>query len=536
MTEKSIKKNFIFNVFYQVLTLVLPFVTIPYISRTLGVEGVGQYSYANSIVSYFLLPAVLGTTVFGQRAIGYAQKNPEERSRAFWEVFLLRAITTTITLVAYLLFVWFASGKDGFTVYLILALSIVNVICDIGWFFQGMEEFGKTVTTSIVFRLLYIAALFLLVKKASDLWIYVLLTVGQVVLGNLVLWVMLPKHLCKVKGINPFRDIRSVIQLFIPTIATQIYVVMDKSMIGWFSDGYVENGYYEQAERVSKISLSLITALGTVMIPRISRYHKEGNSDAVKELVYKSYRFIWLLAMPIMIGLAVIASVFVPIFFGDGYEKCAVLIPILSCLTVFIGLSNVTGVQYLIPTGKQNILTVTVIIGAVANIALNLALIPFFGSIGAAVASIVAELGVTAAGFVYIKRTKQLELRRIFDGAWKCSISGIIMGAAVYVVKLFMPIAVWSLAVLILVGVAVYFVMLLILRDRMVLEILSNVKRILTRKKPEVPEPVKTEAATQDMSDVPPEETTGEMTEEPTKDRTGEACENSVGEPKASKE
>ena len=110
------------------------------------------------------------------------------------------------------------------------------------------------------------------------------------------------------------------------------------------------------------------------------------------------------------------------------------------------------------------------------------------------------------------------------------------MGAAVYVVKLFMPIAVWSLAVLILVGVAVYFVMLLILRDRMVLEILSNVKRILTRKKPEVPEPVKTEAATQDMSDVPPEETTGEMTEEPTKDRTGEACENSVGEPKASKE
>lgn len=483
MAEKSIKKNFIFNIAYQVLSLVLPLITIPYISRTIGVDGVGQYSYANSIVSYFLLVAILGTSIFGQRAIGYAQKNVVDRSRAFWEVFLLRTMTAGVSLIAYFLFICFAIEKDGFTIYLILAINIVNVICDISWFFQGMEEFGKTVSTSILFRLLYIAALFILVKEPADLWVYVLLTSGQVVLCNIVLWLLLPRYLCKVNGINPFRDIKSVIQLFIPTIAMQVYVVMDKSMIGWFTNGYTENGYYEQAERVSKITLSLITALGTVMVPRISRCYKEGDSEAVKNYIYKSYRFIWLLAIPIMIGLATIATVFVPVFFGEGYEKCTVLIPILSCLTVIIGLSNVTGMQYLIPIGKQNVLTITVIIGAVVNIALNAALIPFLASIGAAIASIIAELSVTISGFVYIKKTKQFELRGIFAGAWKYWVSGIIMGGVIYIIKLFIPVAVWALIVLIFTGIIIYFMLLLILRDQMVFEVLSSVKKFLMRKK-----------------------------------------------------
>ncbi|MDE5548806.1 MAG: flippase, partial [Clostridia bacterium] len=431
MAEKSIKKNFIFNIFYQVFALITPLIVTPYVSRVLGADGIGQYSYANSILSYFNLFAVLGTGLYGQRAIGYTQLNKIERSRKFAEVFLLRLTTSSIMLVAYAVFVFVAVGKSNeteFIIYLILAFNLINVVLDITWFFQGMEEFGKTVSTSTLIRILSLVSIFVFVKSTSDLWVYVLIMVAQTVLGNIVLWCLLPKYICKVKDVHPFKDLKTIIALFLPTIATQIYVVLDKSMIGWFTDGYFENGYYEQAEKVVKITLSAVTALGTVMIPRIARYFKEGNTEGLKYYIYKSYRFIWLMAIPIMIGLSVVADFFVPIFFGEGYDKCSLLIPILSCLTILIGLSNVTGIQYFVPTGKQNVLTMTVVVGAVVNLIFNLILIPKFASVGASIASIIAEFSVTLAGIIYVKKTKQFEIKRIFTESWKYWIDGIVMG------------------------------------------------------------------------------------------------------------
>ena len=480
MAEKSIKKNYIFNLCYQLLVLFMPLIITPYISRVLGVEGIGKYSYANSIVSYFLLMAVMGTTSYGQRAIGYTQNDKESRSRCFWEVFYLRIITSSIMLLAYGFIVFCILDNGSRVIYVILALNILNVMIDITWFFQGMEEFAKTVTTSIVFRILYLITIFLFVKKSSDLWIYVLIMSAQAVFANLTLWLMLPKYLCRVNGIKPFRDIKAVLQLFIPTIATQVYVVLDKSMIGWFTDTYFENGCYEQAEKVAKITISVITALGPVMIPRISRCYKEGDLESIKSYIYKSYRFIWFLGVPIMMGLFAIASVFVPLFFGEGYEKCITLIPIFSCLTVFIGLSNVTGMQYFVPTGKQNVLTMTVVIGATINLVLNLILIPIMASIGAAVATVAAEFGIMVAGFAYVKKKGLFDLKPVFLSSWKYWVAGAAMCAAVYAVKSVMPIAVWALAALIVFGAVAYFLILLILRDEL---LIGSIKAVLFRLK-----------------------------------------------------
>lgn len=479
---KSIKKNFVFNLVYQILNLIAPFIVTPYVSRVLGVDGIGEYSYANSIVSYFLLIAILGTSTYGQRAIGYVQKSKEERSRAFWEIFIFRMTTGLITLVAYAIYMFFFATKASFILYGILALNIINVSVDISWFMQGMEEFGKTATTSIIFRILNIICIFLFVKQAEDLWKYVLISVGFTVLGNLCLWLFLPKNLCKVRGIRPFRDLKSILQLFLPTIATQIYLVLDKSMIGWFSDGYAENGYYEQADKIVKIALTAVTALGIVMIPRISRLHKEGNTEQVEYYIYKSYRYIWMMAIPIMFGLIAVSDIFVPVFFGDGYEKCKLLIPILSILTIFIGLSNVAGMQYFVPTGLQAVLTVTVVIGAVVNIVLNAVLIPYFASLGAAVASVVAEFCVTLAGLIYIKRKKLFALKPIFTCSWKYWIAGLIMFGSVFAIHYFVPTTVWALIVLVLAGVAVYFVMLMVIRDEMLIELLTKIVCLLKSK------------------------------------------------------
>lgn len=474
MKTKSIKRNFVFNLVYQILTLITPLIVTPYVSRVLGVDGVGEYSYAYSIVSYFVLFAILGTTTYGQRAIGYTQKDKEARSRAFWEIFLFRTMTSLITLVVYAGYLFLFASESSRTLYALLSLNILNVVVDVSWFMQGMEEFEKTVTTSILFRILSVCFVFLFVKTANDVWKYVFISVGFTALGNACMWAFLPKNLCRVKNIRPFRNFKGILQLFLPTIAMQVYLVLDKSMIGWLSDGFTENGYYEQADKIVKIALAVVTALGIVMIPRIACAYKEGKEEQVKYYIYKSYRYVWMMAIPIMFGLIAISETLVPVFFGAGYDKCEILIPMLSVLAVIIGLSGVTGTQFFVPTGRQNVLTMTVVVGAAVNLALNAILIPVCASIGAAIATVIAELCVTIAGFVYVRRKRLYELKPIFACSWKYWIAGLVMFGALFAIKSFLPVTVYALLILIATGVIVYFAMLLILRDEFLLEFIKK--------------------------------------------------------------
>lgn len=482
---KSIKKNFLYNLTYQLLLLVSPLVVTPYLTRVLGPDNVGLYSYANSIVSYFLLVAVLGTATYGQRAVSYVQEDAEGRSRAFWEVFFLRLLTSFATLLFYLVYAFVFSGGARRVVCLILAINILNVAFDVSWFLQGMEEFGKTVLNSAVCRLIGILFIFLFVKTADDLPVYIASLSVSTILGSLTMWIYLPKYLVRVKGIRPFRDLKTVFQLFLPSIAVQIYTVLDKSMIGWFSPegDFSENGFYEEAEKIVKIALTAVTALGIVMIPRISHTYKAGDTEKVRRYMYQSYRYVFMMGVPIMFGFLAISSVFSPVYFGPGYERCEILMPVLSAILLFIGLSNVTGMQYFVPTGRQNVLTVTVVIGAVVNFAANLLLIPFFHSLGASIGTVVAEFCVALAGFVYLHKTRQFPLKPIFLGSVKYFLAGGVMFAVLFVVKRFLPAAVWSLCLLIGTGIAVYFAALLLMRDSFLYEILGKASGMLRKKR-----------------------------------------------------
>lgn len=474
MAKKSLKKNYIFNLTYQILLLLAPFITTPYLSRVLGVEGIGLYSYSNSIVTYFVLVATLGTTTFAQRKISYVSDNKEERSRAFWEMFIFRLVTSAVTLAVYLV-VFTVIFKENWVMYLILSLNILNLVFDVSWFLQGLEEFGKTTIISILFKILNVVLIFVFVKTADDLNLYILITVSLLILSNLTIWLFLPKYICKVKNLKPFKDTKGILQLFIPTVAIQIYTVLDKSMIGWFSEGNAENGYYEQSEKIVRMALTVVVSLGTVMIPRISRKYAEGDYEAINSYLYKSYRFVWMMGLPIMFGLIAVSSVFIPVFLGDGYENCILLLQIFSVLVVFIGISNVTGMQYFVPTGKQNLLTLTVVIGAVANLCLNLVLIPFFKALGACISSIIAEFLVALSGLIIVKKKKYFPLKPIFKPLWKYLVSGLVMFGVLLLIKYFLPLATWALIVLIASGVLVYFVMLLILRDSFLLDAIKKV-------------------------------------------------------------
>ena len=480
--QKSIKKNYIFNTAYQLLLLIVPFITTPYLSRVLGANGIGIYSYANSMVSYFTLIACLGTGTYGQRAISYVQDDKEKRSRAFWETFSFRLIMSLITLIFYGIYIYFV--KENRIIFIILAINLINVIFEISWFFQGMEEFQKTVVRSSIVKILNIIFIFTFIKDSNDLVLYTLGSLTLTLIGSMSLWAYLPKYIQKVKGIKPFRDIKTIFKLFLPTIAIQVYTLVDKSMIGWFSTGanYLENGYYEQAEKVVRICLTLVTSLGTVMIPRIGKVYKEGNYEKIKEYMYKSYRFILLLAIPVCLGLISISSIFVPIFFGPGYEKVELLLIILSFLAIIIGLSNANGYQYLVPTGKENILTITVTAGAISNFLLNLILIPKYYSIGASISTIVAETIVTLVGFIYIRKEKIFSLRKIVKDSLKYLISGLIMFIGLLFIKQYLTTSVISLIILISSGAIIYVLFILLLKDEFILKLYKDAINILKRK------------------------------------------------------
>lgn len=459
----SVKKNYIWNTLYQILNLIVPLITAPYLARTLGVDGIGIYSYTYSMVTYFTLLAVLGTSVFGQRNIAYVRDDKETRSRAFYELLLLRTITCILALVVYGIFIEFSDQYKIY--YIILSMNIINTVLDISWFFQGMEDFKCIVVRNLIVRVCHTAFIFLFVKTPYDLWLYIASIVGFNALGNISMWFTLPKYLCRVKEIKPFRDIKDIILLFLPTIATQVYLVLDKSMIGWITESTYQNGCYEQSEKIARIALTVVTSAAMVVLPRVANLFKDGRKEEATRYIYKGYRFTLFLSLPIMCGIIGVSKIFVPVFFGEGYEMAEVLMPIFSVLVVAVSLAYITGYSFLISTGQQNIYTIAVSTAAGVNLLLNICMIPVFGAIGAAIASVMAETIGVSIQIIYCCVTKQLRINSIFASAWKYIFSASCMLLLLLFLQNMVSKTVIGLLTLIVVGAITYAVVLAVLRD-----------------------------------------------------------------------
>lgn len=464
MGQKSIKKNYIYNLSYQMLVLLIPLITTPYLSRVIGADGIGTVSYVDSLVSYFVMFATLGISVFGQREISYVQEDKEKRTKVFWETKLLQFMTSGLAIIVYIPYVWFQSSNR--LIFVILSLNLLSVVANINWFFQGLEEFGKIVFRNFLFKLANLAYIFIFVKTHSDLNKYAFGIAFFSFLGNVSLWFYMRKYIGKpnFKELHPLRNLKPVLALFLPTVAIQIYTVLDKTMIGVITKNEFENGYYEQSIKLSKMVLTVVTALGTVMIPRIGYHFSKGDDDTVKMYMYRAYRFVWCLGIPLCFGLIGVAGNFVPWFLGDDFIPCISLLKILSFLILAIGINNVTGMQYLIPTKRQNMFTLTVVIGAVVNFFLNMFLIPRNNSFGAAIASVVAET-VIALVQIYIVR-KELSAKKIFMSSGLYLLAGTVMLVVLNVVGAHLAPSFLNTVILVGCGGIVYVGLLLIFRDQ----------------------------------------------------------------------
>ena len=485
MAKKSITRNYIYNMIYQVLILVLPLVTTPYLSRVLGAEGIGIYGYTYAVVTYFILFGSLGVAMYGQREIAYAQENIEARKKTFIEIVLFRFVTIAIATVFYYFF--FIKGAEYQIYYQILLLELIAAAFDISWFFQGMEEFKRTVTRNVLVRICSVSLVFILVKTKEDLAKFTLIYSLADLIGNLSLWLYVPKYVkgVKVKNINAFRHLPQIILLFIPQIANQIYKILDTTMIGALVADKAETGYYEQGQKVIRLLLTVVTSLGVVMVPRMASTFMSGDNEKIKDYLKMSFRFVFFLAFPIMFGITSIAASFVPVFFGEGYDKVVILISIISPILLLMGMANVLGTQYLLPTKRQKEYTISVLIGLIVNFILNYILIKQYASIGASIATVISELVVVVIQYQYIK--KDINFKTLLNLAWKYLVAGLTMFAVCFGVRLLLNANVINTALLdfadniqmsrtyfinttaiisqMAVGALTYFVVLVLLKD-----------------------------------------------------------------------
>ena len=397
-------KNYLYNVVYQILLLLVPLITVPYIARVLGPELVGINSYTNSWMTFFMLVGQMGIALYGNREVAYHRDDPIDRSRIFWGIEMLQGMTILIALGAYLAAVLLFSTT--FKHYFLLqSFWIIAAGVDVSWYFMGMENFQRIVFRNMVVKLASVALIFLIVKDHNDLGKYIALLGLSNLVGNLTLWPYLRKEIkwVPISTWHPFKHFYPALLLFIPTITTQVYLVVNRLMLGRMSTQN-QLGQFQNTDQITKVVLAVVTASGQVMLPHIANKFSKGDVKGIRESLYNSFDFITAMAVPMMFGIMAIAEPFAPWFLGAEFNDAGKLMMIEAPIILFIGWSNVTGTQYLMPINRTREYTISVTIGAVINIIANLFLIALWGARGATVATDISELTVTAVQLYYIRR------------------------------------------------------------------------------------------------------------------------------------
>lgn len=468
MMKKSYKKNFIYNFCYQIVALIFPLLTTPYVSRVMGIDAIGEYSYTYSIASYFVLLVNYGFHVNGQRKIAYVQDDIKRRTEVFIETMLLKILMAMLSIVLYFFIISKVSMYQ--ITFLAQMLYIVAAIFDISWFFQGMEDFKITVFRNIVIKTIGTMLIFAFVKSSSDLNLYILCLAGSTLLGNITLWIGLPKFVCS--NVRPkMRELGVIFtqstQLFVPIIAIQIYSIIDKTMLGMMTGSTTENGYYEQSQRILKLLMSLASALGIVLLPHISNLYSQGKNKEIKDIVDNSIRLIIGIISPVVIGIIAISDNFIPVFLGSNYMKSAILLKILVPIVLISGIANIIGNAILIPLNRHNKATLATILGAFINVVLNLYFIPHWNSVGAAITSVIAEFIVLVVQAYFAR--DYFSIKGIVVALKRYVSLSMIMGVCVFVFKS-LCVNMNNVIILIagiIIGIVTYLVELFICKDEL---------------------------------------------------------------------
>lgn len=468
---KKIGINTAYNMLMQVVLFVLPLITTPYISRVLTPDGVGIYNYTNSITNIFILFASFGFAIYGTRQIAYVRENKQELSKTFTSLFFLKIISTLIALAVFICFI-LLSNNEYKTYYAIQICLLIATLFDISWLYSGVENFKSTALRSLAVKTLSVILIFVSVKTAEDVWVYMLISAGGTLFGNLLLYLGLHKitWFSKPEWKRITVHIKPACVLFISYIAIEIYTVLDKAILGLLTTTE-QVAYYSYAEQFAKAALGIIGAFSTVMIPRMSNIQAIGDEERFNRNFNFSLKLIALIGIAASFGIGGIAKEFIPWMLGYDYQDSILLLILLSPLTFIISLSSIIGRTFLVPKKKEKILNISVLAGAGVNLFLNLMLIPQFLAVGACIGTLVAECTVILIQAIYAR--KSIEVGNLLKSIVRYLIAGIIMLVCVRFLGWLIGASVLTTLVQISVGVLVYVLILIMLRDEIAIRAIS---------------------------------------------------------------
>lgn len=475
----TVLKNYIYNTLYQVMTLFIPLITMPYLTRIFLPEQLGLHTYTLSVVNYFTLFGMLGMNLYGNRQIAYVRNDPFKRNETFWSLYATQLITCSISLVLYILFIYLYIGNN-INMYIIQGLNIISIAIDITWLFNGVEDFKKVVIRNTIAKLLGVIGIFLFIKTENDLLIYTSLNVGVNIISILIMWVYIPEYVGRVKiNIDIIREtIKPLLKLFLPQIATQVYGIVDKTMLGVLSNTD-QVAFYEYSQRIIKMVLALINSIGVVMMPRIANIIGNGRKSEVPVIIEKTFKFVSYLSIPIAFGLMAISRVLVAWFLGSDYLIVGNILGLSTVIIIAVGWANVIGVQYLIASKQENKYTFSIIIAAIVNVVINIFLLKRIGAYGATLSLIAAEwIGIIIQ--LSLVR-KEINIMHLLSNIKQYLIASIIMFLVIFKLDMFISNPVICNIVQIILGGSIYIIIMYIITDDVQKEIINKVRLLFNR-------------------------------------------------------
>lgn len=467
---KSIKKNFIINGIKIFFNLIFPIITFPYISRVLGPIGIGKITFATSITNYFLLFTNLGIPLYGIREIARTRENRLSLSKSFSEILFLNLITTIIGMIIFIIFLQLNLLGNDIKLFQIMSLNIIFTFIGVEWYFQGIEDYGYITKRSILFKIISIALMFIFVKKKEDIVIYAGILALALVGSNVLNFFKAKKEVfISLKNVNIKKHLKPILTIFSMNIAISIYTNLDSVMLGYCSSEY-SLGIYSASSKIIHLVLGIVTSLGAVLLPRISNYIINKREKELKEILENTLTFLLALSIPCVIGIILTADEIIKIFSGNEFIEAVKTMKILSPIIFFIAFSNFLGIQILYPRGEEKKVLYSVIVGAIINFSLNWLLIPKYAQNGAAVATVIAEGVVLLVqiflGYKYLKfkiftfENLKVILVSIFMGI------GLLLMTNYYIEKSIIV----SLLLKIIVGILIYIIGLIILKEKFIME------------------------------------------------------------------
>ena len=390
-------KNYLYNLSYQLLTIILPIITVPYVTRIFTSEALGNYVFYNSIVSYFSLFAMLGIGVYGTKQIAAAS----DANSTFWNIYVIQLIASILALSVYVISV-FSIPQMGGVIPLMVGVVLFERMFDISWLFSGKEDFKKITLRNTVVRLVGVICIFIFIKSSDDLYLYIFLIVTINFLGQLVMWIPAKKFI-KRSSFNTKimkKNLHPIVLLFLPQVAISLYVVLDRTLLGLLGS-YSDVGIYEQGQKLTSILITVVTSLGVVMLPRVANLLSERREEEVQNMVKFSFILYNLIIFPMIFGLIAVNEVFVKLFLGQNFQDVKYVLYIIVFNLMFIGWTNILGYQVLVVRNKNKEFMLSTTIPAFVSVAVNIVVIPFFGYIGASITSVVVEILVFAIQWYY---------------------------------------------------------------------------------------------------------------------------------------